>query len=268
MRRGSLFWGIVIVLAGVLLLLNQFGLLTVSVWAFIWPVALILLGVWFLVGPFVGRREFKDEALSIPLSGASQADIHIRHGAGRLEISALPQSGDLLSGTFTGGVYEQHSLSSLHGNSMRVRLENRYNGFYGWPPMVGPQGYHWTMALAKNIPLKLDLKTGASETELNLSELMVTELELDTGASSNQITLPANAGYTHLRLKAGAASVMIRVPDGVAARIHYRGGLSGINIDAGRFPLQNNDYQTPGYDTAANRVEMNIRTGVGSVDIH
>ena len=265
MRRGNLFWGVIIVLAGILLLLNQFGLLPVSAWALFWPIVLILLGVWFLLGPVLSRRELKDETLVIPLGSAGEADIQIRHGAGRLEVSAMPLPGDLLSGTFTGGVYEQHSQQ---GNQMHVRLQNADNNFFGWPPPAGPQGYHWNIALAKNIPLKLNLKTGASETELDLSELKVTELGLDTGASSNQMTLPANAGYTRVRVQAGAASINIRVPDGVAARIHYQGGLSGINIDTNRFPLLNNFYQTPGYDTAANRAEIDVQTGVGSVDIH
>jgi hypothetical protein len=182
-----------------------------------------------------------------------------------LEVTALPLSGDLLSGTFIGGVDEQHSRQ---GNQLRLRLQNPDNMIFGWPPMVGPQGYHWNFALAKNIPIRLELKTGASETELDLSELKVTDLELDTGASSNQITLPANAGYTRLRVHAGAASIKIRVPDGVAARIRYQGGLSGINIDTSRFPSQGNFYQTPGFDSAANRVEIEVETGVGSVDIH
>ncbi|MDR3575651.1 MAG: DUF5668 domain-containing protein [Anaerolineaceae bacterium] len=265
MRRGSLFWGIIIVLAGVLLLLNQFGLLPVNAWALFWPILLILLGVWFLLSPVLGRRDIKDEAFSLPLDGANEAEIRIRHGAGRLEMTALPLSGDLLSGTFTGGVYEQHSRQ---GSTLRLRMQNPDNNvMFGWPSMPGPLGYHWNMALVKNIPLKLDLKTGASDTELDLSELKVTELELETGASSNQITLPAHAGYTRLRVKAGAASVKIRVPDGVAARIHYHGGLSGIDIDTVRFPFQNNFYQTPGYDAAANRVEMDVETGVGSVEI-
>ncbi len=265
MRRGSLFWGVIIVLAGVLLLLNQFGLLPVSAWSLFWPIVLILLGVWFLLGPTLAHQELKDENLSIPLDGAGEADIRIRHGAGKLELAAMPLSENALSGTFTGGVYARHSL---HGNTLRVRLQNPDNMMFGWPPMVGPQGYHWNFALAKNIPIKLDLKTGASDTDLDLSELNVTELELDTGASSNQITLPANAGYTRLRVHAGAASIKIRVPDGVAARIRYQGGLSGINIDTNRFPLLNNFYQTTGYDTAANRAEIEVESGVGSVDIH
>jgi hypothetical protein len=265
MRRGNLFWGVIIVLAGVLLLLNQLGLLPVSAWALFWPIVLILLGVWFLLGPVMARRNLKDEALSIPLDGASQADIQIRHGAGRLEVTALPSSGDLISGTFTGGVYEEHSRQ---GSALRVQMQNPDNMVFGWPPMAGPQGYHWNFALSKDIPLKLELRTGASETELDLSQLKVTEVELRTGASSNQITLPANAGYTRLRVHAGAASINIRVPDGVAARIRYQGGLSGINIDTVRFPSQGSFYQTPGYDTAANRAEIEVEAGVGSVDIH
>ena len=264
MRRGSIFWGVIIVLAGVLLLLNQFGLLPVNVWSLFWPIALILLGVWILLGPTLARRDLRDENLSIPLEGANQAEIHIRHGAGRLEVTALPLSGDLLSGTFTGGVYEQHSREE---NQLRLRLQNPENMIFGWPPMVGPQGYHWNFGLSKNIPIRLDLKTGASETELDLSELNITDLKLETGASSNQITLPAHAGYTRLSVHAGAASIKIRVPDGVAARIRYQGGLSGIHIDTIRFPSQGNFYQSPSFEGAANRADIEVETGVGSVDI-
>jgi hypothetical protein len=57
------------------------------------------------------------------------------------------------------------------------------------------------------------------------------------------------------------------VPQGVAASIRARGGLASINIDSNRFPRSGDVNQSPDYETAANKVDMDIQTGVGSVDI-
>jgi hypothetical protein len=70
-----------------------------------------------------------------------------------------------------------------------------------------------------------------------------------------------------VEIHAGAARVNIRVPQNVAARIQVQSGLSGINVDLNRFPHSGAFYLSPDYETAANRAEIHIETGVGSVDI-
>jgi hypothetical protein len=61
--------------------------------------------------------------------------------------------------------------------------------------------------------------------------------------------------------------VTVRVPSGVAARIRIRGGLAGIKVDQNRFPRMGDTYQSADYDTAPNKVDVDIETGVGSVEI-
>ena len=95
----------------------------------------------------------------------------------------------------------------------------------------------------------------------------VGELQVQTGASSSDITLPAMAGYTRVTVKSGAAAVNLRIPEGVAARINIQSGLAGISVDTMRFPQNAGVYETPGYATAANKAEIRIETGVGSIDI-
>ena len=140
---------------------------------------------------------------------------------------------------------------------------------FTFPWMWGPgRSLDWSFGLNSGIPLSLELKTGASESRLDLADLLVTDLRLETGASATQINLPAKAGRTRAEIRAGAASVELQVPPGVAARIRIRGGLSSANVDAARFPRMGDVYQSQDYHTAANTADIDIETGVGSVRIY
>ncbi len=264
MRRSSLFWGIVIVLAGVLLLLQQMNLLAFNFWAVFWPLLLILAGIWFLLGPTLFRRELRPEAVSIPLEGATQADIRFRHGAGSLHLGALPDGGDLLSGTCVGGAeVDVHR----HDDRIKARLRTDSEMWFNFPGTLGGRGLAWDLNLNPSVALSLKVESGASESNLDLSGLRVNELEVQTGASATDITLPARAGFTRVVVKAGAAAVNIRLPEGVAGRINIQSGLAGINVDKARFLPVAGGYESADYATVANRAEIRVETGVGSIDI-
>jgi hypothetical protein len=54
----------------------------------------------------------------------------------------------------------------------------------------------------------------------------------------------------------------------VAARIRVKTGIASVNVDSNRFPRQDGGlYESADYATAANRADITIDTGVGSVEI-
>jgi hypothetical protein len=264
MRSGRVFWGLVILLIGAVLLLEPLGIVPegTSVWRFIWPGIIILFGIWLLVVPLFYRgRKMEVETISVPLEGASEARLRLKHGAGRLEVSALETEGLFLTGEFGGGV--DQSLHRENG-SLRLKLRTPPHDF---PIGVHFEGLNWKVKVSRAVPIRLDIDSGASETILNLQELKITELNIDTGASSTEINLPSNAGLTRVRIDSGAASVALRVPSDVAARIMIESGLSGIDIDQNRFIRNGRLYETSGYTDAKNKVEIFVKTGVGSVSV-
>lgn len=263
MRRSGVFWGGLLVVIGILVLLGNLGIIAVDVWSLIWPLFLLGLGLWVLVGVLTGSGKHRTERATIPLEGASEARIHIDHGAGRLRIGAGAQAGELLSGEFGGGLSQDVRRQGDRLN-VRLRLSAQVVPFsIPW----GRGSLDWEISLSPEVPLQLEIKTGASDSRLDLSRLRVTDLRLETGASSTDIVLPAEAGHTRADIKSGMASVTIRVPNGVAAHIHSQGGLSSTRV-AQRFArLEAGRYQSPDYQTATNKLELNIKQGMGSVEV-
>lgn len=262
MRRVGSFLGIMLVLVGALLLLRALDILPVNVWGLIWPLLLIGLGLWIVWGFLSGRPSIRTQEVSIPLEGAQEARIRIRHGAGRLRVDANAGGGELVSGSFSGGL--DHRVKRK-GDALDVDMRVPA-GIFPW--MGGPwQALDWTVGLNKEIPLALRFETGASDMQLDLTHLHVTNLRLETGASSTSVKLPAEAGHTDAHISCGAASVVIRVPSDVAARVRIEGALTGIEADETRFPRSGRVYQSPDYASAPNKVDLHIEAGVGSIEV-
>lgn len=263
MRKSSFFWGLVIILVGCGLLLNNlFPGLNVQV--FIWPGLLILLGIWFLLGPALRRGDLKSEAVSIPLENIQSAELRFQHGAGKMTLTAGSRPGTLLEGEFAGGL--NYDLER-DDQAARLRLRSKlFSDGVFIPGTVQDGGLIWNIGLTRDIPLQLRFDTGACESLIDLNELNVTAVSLHTGASRTEITLPARAGHTQVKVESGMAGVAITVPDGVAARIKVASGMASINV-AGRFPAVGGGYCSLDYETAQHKADISIDTGLGSVDI-
>jgi hypothetical protein len=265
--RGSQVAGIVLVAVGALTLLG--ALFHVPLVAVLFAAALIGAGVWIIVGVSRGRSELPREQAAIPLEGATEASVKIHHGAGRLAVSAGAGAGDLLSGVFGGGL---DARTTREGGVLRADLRIKERGVAG---LAGPllhgkfDTLDWDLVLNPRVTLDLELETGASESRIVLTDLKARDVRLKTGASAVTMDLPEAAGLTRLWVDSGAASVKVRVPGGVAARIRLRAALAGTRVDAVRFPRRGEAqlYESADFETAANRVEIDVDTGVGSIEI-
>lgn len=264
MKTKSTFWGTIFIIAGALLLLSNLGILTVNVWKLVWPSFIIAMGVWTLIAAQKGAEALETEEVSLPLKNATRAKLTVAFGAGQFHIHSTPNANKLLSGSFIGGVEEKVHQD---GDFTKIKLQARSDDFLH---VIMPWSWgarNWNFGLNKDIAWQLSLEMGASDAHVNLTDVHVTDLKVETGASNTDIILPANAGVTHVDLDGGAASVTFTVPKGVAARIQVDSGLSSIDIDRQRFPRVGDYYKSEDYETAANKVDINADFGAGSLVI-
>ena len=259
MRRDNIFWGAALILFGVLLLLQERGIIS-NIFTFFWPLTLILVGGWLILSVYWRSDRSLEETFSVPLGEAKSVKYKFSHGAGQIEIHGGTPSGTALVGTTAVGMNHR---SQLNGDRLEVQVEAGPS----FVPFIGPAQGVWRFQLSQEVPVVLLVEAGASSLDINLREVQATRVELRTGASSSNVTLPMR-GASLLDVEAGAASVNIRVPETAAARIRVKEGVTAVNVDTNRFPrLDSGVYQSPNYDNAVDRAEINIESGLGSVSV-
>jgi hypothetical protein len=252
-------WPVAWIVIGVLLLMSTtvaIGRGPAELIAEYWPWALIALGIWFVIGAVLPAGRGLAETLTIPLAGTADAGVRIRFGAGNLAVRAAAP-GQLVDGTFEGGV--------THRVLGPGRIELVQDTRFGVPWLERTS--RWDVGLSAEVPLDVKVDAGASRTILDLRDLRVRNLDLQTGASETRVMVPRAAGATSIRAQTGAASLTIEIPAGVAARIRTRMALGSTQVDQTRFPAGAAGYESADYATAANRVEIDVQGGVGSLRV-
>ena len=195
------------------------------------------------------------QLIDLPLAGATDAEVRISFGAGHLYVGPAA-TGKLADGTCSGGAVVSSPAPG------RVRLSTP-NPSWNWTYVP----FEWNVGLTGEVPMRLEFETGAANSELDLSLLKVTDLRIRTGAAQTKVTLPASAGMTRVEAQGGAAQVRFLVPPGVAARIRSTIALGSTDVDTMRFPrgIDGRTWASPDYETATNRVEIEVSGGAGQV---
>jgi len=268
MNRFSRFIGILVAFLfisfGTVLLSNNLGLLTVDPFmltADFWPVLLIIIGFYFIWLRLRPAKKPKSVTISEGLNGTARANVTINFGAGELMISPLKRSEKLLEGEFLSKPEKQISKT---GDLAEVKLSHGQ-----WLPVPFVRWFEdqWKLGLSNKVPMAINLNSGASKVYADLLDNKVESIDLNTGASDVVMQLPKAAGFTKVMVKGGAASIKLSVPKGVAARIRSTGALSSLSVDESRFPSSKGWFMSPDFNSAKNRVDIEISTGVSNVTI-
>src|SRR5262249_28354527 len=128
---------------------------------------------------------------------------------------------------------------------------------------------HMDISLSAAVPITtLNVQSGASQVNMDLTGLRVSNLDMAVGASSTRLRLP-DSGAMVAHISGGAATINLEVPPGVAAQVRQRGGLSTFTIDQSRFPQVGDGlYRSPDWETATNKADITIETGVTTVQVN
>jgi hypothetical protein len=261
MRRGELFWGVLLVVLGGLFFLKAAGYLIGDVLNWFWPLFIVAAGAWILLSGIRTRdKASPTKSFVVSLQGAREASLTIKHGVGRMELRAGTSADEFLTGT--GAVAMNHS-AQLIGDRLDVSIDAGPSFF----PFIGPEGGVWRYWLKPDVPTTLSVHAGASDLDLDLADLHIMRFSFDGGASSLKLTVPARVENTLVEIHAGATSIQLQVPEGVAVRFRTR-SVGSLHVNEDRFPLREAGlYQSADYDSAGHRADIVVDGGTSSIQI-
>ena len=300
-QRGvRLFWPIILIGVGSILLLSNLGVITGNPWTIIlqlWPVLLIALGLEVLFGGSTGWRAVVSAALGLalvggilwvliaqpaipglnfgsgnlqttnishPLNGVESARAELSFGAGTNKIYALSDSSNLIEGQLRTYGTPDFSVSSSGDRATIVLSPGSVS-----VPMVFPTASEetWNVGLNSSVTYQLNLNVGVGQSKIDLTKLRISGGEIEGGVGTGELYLPGK-GRFRLAINGGVGTVKIYVPSGLAVRAEVDGGLGSFNPLPGMQEVRDGVYETPGFSSAADAVTLIIDGGVGSISLY
>jgi hypothetical protein len=296
MKLSTLFWGVLFVLIGGLFLLNNIGVLNVdwtTVWR-LWPMILIFWGLsilvgnqrppWYAVLLMIGLMIFMVVAFvttewihgDFEVSGedsyaqtfeepmapkTEHATFRLQSGAGKFFIRDTTTQLVKAQTQVSFGKYNLSREQSDH--STYVTLDFR------------GKSRNWNFGRTRNradvqlntTPIwNIQIDVGAASTNFDLSPYKVEELRLNAGASSLKVRLGNRSEEMRVRIKTGASSTSVEVPESVGCEVRLQTALSGKRI-RGFEKISSNHYQTSNFDGAAKKIYIDVEAGVSQVTV-
>ena len=235
------------------------------------------------------------DSLLEPLDGTKTAKVDINTGTGNLTIDPLTGDAQVLaSGTlqyFEDQGLPTRTLDTSNGQTTLTLTgrDTRQSWFrLPWEACVG--GLEWQIHLNPTVASDIVAHSDGGNVKLDLAEIAATHVAADTGGGNLDVVLPDNAanlnatastgggnvtieigngttGNNTVDASSGAGNVVVRVPRGIAARVHARTGLGKAIVDPRFNKIDSNTYQSPDYDGAANKVMITAHSGAGNVNV-
>lgn len=125
---------------------------------------------------------------------------------------------------------------------------------------------HADIELNSNPEWEIELQSGASKADFDLSPFKVKKLSIEGGASSYIVKLGQPLTKTSVDISTGMASVTLYIPKNAACHVSVDTGLSSKDLEG--FNKRDDDsYETPGFAKASNKIEVSFEAGMSNLKV-
>jgi hypothetical protein len=284
-RIGRIFWGLLLVLIGGLILAGNYGLVNVNwfnLWR-LWPLFIIAIGLSVLTAKgWVGRllsvvfvvlalgavtyvlvyapqdthQTSTYDVTAQKIDSAISSDINLKTGLGQLDINTTDQA-DIAQAHLESNISNLNSDTSLVGTSQITNITT--DAINSWP--AGSVDNRLSLNVNRSLPISLNLDIGAANINADLSLAHLQNLDIKSGATKSDIKLGDSESLTTVTLDSGASSFLIRVPtsSGISVKLD---GVTSNHFDG---LVKNGDkYESTNYASASKKIDIVGQLGLAS----
>lgn len=303
MKFRNIFWGIILILIGVLFILQNLNVIDfewVRLWR-LWPVLLVLWGISILPA----NNWIKSGLLVVVLAGSVyfMLDRTIDWRADHKYIKhfnfELDENDNVINQDFSipyedsvpnaylqfdaaaGSFYISDTTTDLlsftkrgRGGKYKYAVKRSEDKASIYIDREGDninfnsenKSSKIKLALNKEPVWDVELDIGAAKLDFDLSEFKVKKLDLDGGAASFEIKLGDKYPKTNVNIDAGASEIVLKVPSTSGCDLNLSTVLSGKTIK-GFEKVDHGHYRTSNFEEAENKIYLSVDAAISSYTI-
>ncbi len=323
----SLFWPIMLIGAGAIWLLYNLNMIPdENLWMLVrlWPVLIILAGINILFSrrlailgavlgllvmagaayillygdelDFVSSPEPTVETFSVEMGNTTSSDINLDLSFPEASLHALSDNGELFLAVIGHFGDVNFTVSGEEEKTINLKQIGWESGYQWLQSKLEGEVMAWDIALSPSIPLALAIDGSIGKSELDLSDLRLSDFEYDGGTGASTIILPeSREGYETriesgtgmvtvvlpedsnltIRVDSGTGQIIFDAPEGVDLKVEVQSGGTGDLLSplwliktSGAMDVDEGIYQTDGFEDAQYKITIIIEDiGTGSIVI-
>ncbi len=234
-------------------------------------------------GARVGDLQTKTE--TIERGDAESVNVDIRMGAGELQVSG--GASELLEATFTYNVEELDPGATYSNGNLTVQHADVQAGIRSLFDLDEYRN-EWDLRFNEDVPMEMQIDTGAGQSVLNLGNLALTRLDVNTGAGDVELDLGGSQSLTRFdydmgagdsrldlsgdwqndldaTIRGGVGQLSLRLPSAVGVRLDINAGIGAIN--ASGLTKDGDIYTNAAYGESDVSLIISIDAGVGEINL-
>jgi hypothetical protein len=274
-------WPIVLIIAGVNLVFAH----NRTPWATAVKVLVLLAGMGILIWGGITQRNYhhfdytfntdddgKDDSVTSSTNGFSEdlkpgvQNAHLNISGGATSYTLSDTTAELFNAQASGRNSLYSLKTSLDSGTETLNFDMGSKKRHGFFLFGRHNNNHVNFKLNTRPVWDIDVEAGASSFNFDLSKFKVQKLTIQGGAASFDVRMGQPQLTTNVEVQAGAASINIHIPQSAACEITTDTGLSSKSFNG--FDKKDDDqYQTPGFDKAVNKMYIHIEGGMADFTV-
>lgn len=231
--------------------------------------AFLLLPVLFLLMGCINRVAVgptQTDSQSVELGGVDSVRVGIQMGIGQLDVEGGAEN--LMDAEFNYNIesWRPEVVYEQRGNIGELQIAQPDADINGIPD--DDIDYRWEIALQNNVPLDMDVDLGVGESDLNLGDLYLQNLVVDTGVGEATIDLTGTVRESYdVQINGGVGETTVYLPEDVGLRVEADTGIGSLVINGLQRDGDSDVYTNEAYGEADVNITLEISGGIGDITV-
>ena len=200
----------------------------------------------------------------VKADGAKEVAVRLEIGAGKLRLTGGASELLIAGFIYSDETWKPQIKYDLRGSAGELIIAQPESEDFNYSD---EDKYVWNLKFNNQIPLDFDIELGAGISEIFLSDLNIQDFSMTMGVGKSEVDLRGNwEKSTTIHLIGGIGLSKVYLPSNVGILINIDKAIGALDIK-GLIQKSRSEYVNKLYETADVVLTINIKTGIGQIEI-